>query len=57
MKVIGVISDLRFGSKNEQIAMLNDIYKKFASDGVKYVIITGNLVEGKYKKADENVHS
>ena len=53
---IGVISDLRFGSKNEQIATLNDIYKKFAIDGVKYVIVTGNLVEGKYKKADENVY-
>ena len=25
---IGVISDLRFGSKNEQIAMINDMYKK-----------------------------
>ena len=50
---IGVISDLRFGSKNEQIALLNDTYKKFAEDGVKYVIITGNLVEGKYKGNDE----
>ena len=53
---IGVISDLRFGSKNEQIAMLNDIYKKFAQDGVKYVIVTGNLLEGKYKTKDENVY-
>ena len=53
---IGVISDLRFGSKNEQISMLNDMYKKFARDGVKYVIITGNLVEGKYKKSDENIY-
>jgi len=49
---IGVISDLRFGSKNEQIAMLNDTYKKFASDGVKYVIIAGNLLEGKYNSRD-----
>ncbi len=50
---IGVISDLRFGSKNEQIAMLNDMYRKFAEDGVKYVIITGNLLEGEYKGNDE----
>lgn len=50
---IGVISDLRFGSKEEQIALLNDIYKKFAEDGVKYVIITGNLVEGKYNGSVE----
>ena len=51
---IGVISDLRFGSKSEQIAMLNDIYKKFAKDGVTHVIIAGNLLEGKYNKIDED---
>ena len=50
---IGVISDLRFGSKNEQIALLNDMYKKFALDGVKYVIVAGNLLEGKYNSKDE----
>ncbi len=49
---IGVISDLRFGSKNEQIALLNDTYRKFAEDGVKYVIIAGNLLEGKYNRGD-----
>ncbi len=51
---IGVISDLRFGSKNEQIAILNDIYRKFLKDGVKYVFITGNLLEGKYSGNDEH---
>lgn len=50
---IGVISDLRFGSKCEQIEILNDIYKKFLEDGVKYVIVAGNLLEGKYSKQDE----
>lgn len=50
---IGVISDLRFGSKKEQIALLNDMYKRFADDGVKYVIVAGNLLEGKYKGNDE----
>ena len=50
---IGVISDLRFGSKNEQIAMLNDMYRKFAEDGVKYVVVTGNLLEGEYKNNDK----
>lgn len=50
---IAVISDLRFGSKSEQIALLNDMYKKFESDGVKYVLIAGNLLEGKYKSSDE----
>ena len=51
---IGVISDLRFGSKNEQIAMLNDIYRKFVEDGVTHVIIAGNLLEGKYNKTEED---
>ena len=50
---IGVISDLRFGSRCEQIALLNDMYKKFATDGVKYVIVAGNLLEGKYSPAEE----
>ena len=50
---IGVISDLRFGSKKEQIALLNDMYKKFAEDGVKYVIVAGNLLEGKYNSKEE----
>lgn len=45
---VGFISDLRFGSKFEQIALLNDVYRKFAQDGIKYVFITGNLLEGKY---------
>ncbi len=53
---IGVISDLRFGSKKEQIALLNDTYKKYAADGVKYVIIAGNLLEGKYKGNDEQFY-
>ena len=52
---IGVISDLRFGSKYEQISKLNDMYRKFAEDGVKYVIVTGNLLEGKYTARKEEM--
>jgi len=52
---IGVISDLRFGSKYEQISKLNDMYRMFAKDGVKYVIITGNLLEGKYSARKEDM--
>ena len=52
---IGVISDLRFGSKYEQISKLNDMYRKFAENGVKYVIITGNLLEGKYSGRKEEM--
>ena len=50
---VGAISDLRFGSKSEQIALLNDMYRKFAMDGVKYVIVAGNLLEGKYSNKEE----
>ena len=32
---VAFISELRFGSKNEQIAVLNDMYRKFASEGVR----------------------
>ena len=49
---IGIISDLRFGSKCEQVAVLNDMYRKFAEAGVKYVIVAGNLIEGVYSKKD-----
>ena len=50
---IGVIADLRFGSKNEQLAILNDIYTKFAKDGVKHVFVGGNIIEGEYKGQTE----
>ena len=50
---IAFISDLRFGSKHEQLAILNDMYKKFATQGVKYVIVAGNLIEGTYAGTDE----
>ena len=49
---IGFISELRFGSKNEQISVLNDMYRKFASEGVKYVVVAGNLIEGTYTGKD-----
>lgn len=50
---IAFISDLRFGSKHEQIEILNDMYKKFQAKEVEYVIICGNLLEGEYKGNDE----
>lgn len=50
---IGVIDNLRFGSKQEQISILNEMYKNFAKDGVKYVIVCGNLLEGKYSGNDK----
>ena len=49
---IAFIADTRFGSKKEQISILNDMYKNFAKEGVKYVILAGNLLEGPYKGND-----
>ncbi len=43
------ISDTRFGSIYQQTTILNDMYQKAASMGVKYVFLTGDVVEGIYK--------
>lgn len=42
------ISDLRFGSKSQQLSILNDIYTKAYESGFKNVIICGNITEGIY---------
>lgn len=52
------ISDLRFGSKSQQLSILNDIYAKAYDQGYRNVIICGNITEGLYpidsKYADSN---
>lgn len=42
------ISDTRLGSIYEQITILNDLYVKAKQMGVKYVFLTGDVVEGLY---------
>lgn len=42
------ISDTRFGSKYQQLSILNDIYTKADSLGYKNVIHCGNISEGLY---------
>lgn len=42
------ISDLRFGSKSQQLSILNDIYAKAYEMGYRNVIICGNITEGLY---------
>jgi len=45
---IGLISDLRMGSKKSQISLLHGIYKDiFEKEDVDLVIVTGGLVNGK----------
>ena len=43
------ISDTRFGSKYQQLSVLNDIYQKAYEMGYNNVIHCGNLTEGLYK--------
>lgn len=44
-----LISDTRFGSIYQQTSILNDMYLKAKAMGVKYVFLTGDVVEGVYK--------
>ena len=43
-----LISDTRFGSIYQQTSILNDLYSKAKQMGVKYVFLTGDVVEGMY---------
>ena len=47
------ISDTRFGSIYQQTTILNDMYLKAKTLGVKYVFLTGDVVEGMYKGAKD----
>ncbi len=49
------ISDTRFGSKYQQLSILNDIYTKAYDLGYKRVILCGNISEGLY--ALTNIYS
>lgn len=48
---IMLISDIRFGSIYQQTTILNDLYLKAKQMGVKYVFLTGDVVEGIYNGA------
>lgn len=42
------IADTRFGSKYQQLSILNDIYQKAYDNGYNNVILCGNISEGLY---------
>lgn len=44
---IGFISETRVGSKQEQIRLLKGLYEWFATIGVAFVVLLGNVVVGK----------
>ena len=48
------ISDVRLGSRSQQLGILNDIYKKAKEQGIHNVIVCGNISAGlKSKMTDE----
>ena len=47
------ISDVRLGSRYQQLAILNDIYRKAADMGINKVIICGNISAGLKPITDE----
>jgi ribosomal protein L27 len=44
---IGVIAEPRIGAKQEQMALLDGVYKEFEHRGVSFVICAGNVTVGK----------
>lgn len=51
------ISDTRFGSKSQQLSIVNDIYKKSYDFGINKVLLCGNISEGIYKVNDPYAHT
>ena len=44
----GLLSDTRFGSKYQQLSIVNDFYQKAYNAGVDFFIHCGDISEGKY---------
>ena len=52
-----VISDTRFGSKSQQLSILNDIYTNASKMGIKNVLHCGNISEGLYSINNKYAHT
>ncbi len=52
-----VISDLRMGSIFAQPSILNEVYLKAYNQGVRDVLIAGNITEGLYKITSNNIYT
>lgn len=55
--VFGVVADTHLGSKHYRADVLNDLYDRFAAEGVREVYHGGNWIEGeaKFNRYDINV--
>jgi hypothetical protein len=56
--LFGVCSDNHLGSKHERLDVLNDLYDKFAAEGVDRVFNAGNWIEGEasFNRHEIKVH-
>lgn len=54
----GVVADSHLGSKYERLDCLNDIYDRFAAEGITHVYHCGNWIEGeaRFNRTDVAVH-
>lgn len=54
----GVVADSHLGSKYERLDCLNDIYDRFAAEGITHVMHCGNWIEGeaRFNRTDVSVH-
>ena len=49
-----VVSDTHFGNKNNQLHLLNELYKEAYNRGITRVLHVGDLVDGNYPNRSEN---
>jgi hypothetical protein len=56
--LFGIASDNHLGSKYERLDVLNDLYDKFAAEGVDRVFNAGNWIDGeaRFNKFDLSIH-
>ncbi len=52
-----IIADLRLGSKFSQLSILNELYTHAYEEGVRNVIIVGNITEGLYNMSDNMIQT
>lgn len=54
----GAVADSHLGSKYERLDCLNDIYDRFAAEGITHVMHCGNWIEGeaRFNRTDVSVH-
>lgn len=54
----GAVADSHLGSKYERLDCLNEIYDRFAAEGITHVMHAGNYIEGeaRFNRTDVKIH-